>query len=530
MALSYAQPHPKHVFDDHMSHPLCFPFQAYYKAQCLIGQGTYGNVYKCKVQVGHATQWSSNEESIVAVKKFKKAILVSDNHSQRRRNKCKRELHMLKLFSENPHPHVVRLLDFFYTQGGKLCLVFEYIDRTLLQVLDGRPTGIRENDTKRIIWQLLDGLKELHSRNIMHRDIKPENILINRHGIVKICDLGFARYDPSPEDVEDGMSEEMTQYISTRWYRAPELLLRHSRYTKAVDVWSIGCLVVELLSGTPAFPGKTDLGVLGMILEVLGDCTLEQGQEHLQNVTLEAAHGFKKDKHTIWLKQWQKSVPKQVRSFVSLCLKTNPKERATVEDLLSHEWLTTAHPEWQNESFKSNLHNSLIQTKSIHATVMACKRLRMATTQDGGLEKQNCARRASTKDFILTACKNTPVSPLLPLESRKTIKHGYYTPQIERSKEALEPKDQGTRYWLETPGGGGMMSPKLNENSMNRKMNKVTAAPAGPSQEIIVESNSILREKTGNSEPRQPLTESPAKHQKRTIAKKLGGMIHKIFQ
>ena len=498
--------------------------QECYKAISLIGQGTYGNVYKCKIQVGQAAPLYGRDENIVAVKKFKKPGVGLDKHTQRRGNKCKRELHMLNIFSENPHPHVVRLLDHFHTQAGKLCLVFEHIDQTLLQVLEEHQRGMRENDTKRIIWQLLDGLKELHTRNIMHRDIKPENILINRQGILKICDLGFARYDPNGEDQVDGMAEEMTQYISTRWYRAPELLLRHTKYTKSVDIWSIGCLVVELVSGTPAFPGNNDVGVLGMILDSIGDVPQQQGNNGSQNVMLHAAHLLRTNKHVLWFKKWQKSVSRELRSFISMCLKTNPSERATVDELLNHEWLTTAESDWKTDEFKNDLHTSMLQTKSIHAVVMACKRLRMATGQESVQEKQNAVRRGSTKEFTLPAYKHTPISPSLPFESKNAIKHGYYTPQIESSRGLLELKDQTTRYWLDTPGGNGMMSPKLKDTCTQRRLIKATPCPIqseAPEDENDLNTKHVCTDRA---------VENPAKPKKATMAKRLGGMIHKIFQ
>lgn len=493
--------------------------QNYYKAVCLVGQGSYGNVYKCKVQVGHPTSCPSPEEPFVAVKKFKKPGMGIDKNTHRRSNKCKRELQMLKLVSENPHPHVVRLLDYFSTQTGKLCLVFEHVDQTLLQVLEQHPRGMRENDAKRIIWQLLGGLKELHMRNIMHRDIKPENLLINGHGIIKICDLGFARFDPSDDEGQTGeMSVEMTQYISTRWYRAPELLLRHKTYTKSVDIWSVGCILIEILSGTPAFPGNNDVGVLGMILESVGNVPQDRGQEESQRIMLQVTHLDKKNDHTLWFSKWLRSLSTELQSFISMCLKTDHRERATVEDLLNHEWLVRSNSEWKTKEFKHNIYASMLQTKSVHAVVMACKRLRMATGHESVQEKATAMRRRSTKDFMLSAYKGTPKSPLLPFENRNAIKHGYYTPQVEGPRCPAEMKDQSTRYWLETPGGAGMMSPKLNEHCVQKRLPKASPSP----REIeACEDQTILNTESG---------ETPTKQQKRTMAKKIGGMIQKIFQ
>lgn len=89
----------------------------------------------------------------------------------------------------------------------------------------------------------------MHSANVMHRDLKPSNILVNKDCYLKICDLGLAR----GYEQED---EFKTEYVITRWYRSPEVILKASEYTKAVDIWSIGCIFAELLGRTPLFPGE----------------------------------------------------------------------------------------------------------------------------------------------------------------------------------------------------------------------------------------------------------------------------------
>ncbi|KAL7593151.1 hypothetical protein Lser_V15G34051 [Lactuca serriola] len=98
------------------------------------------------------------------------------------------------------------------------------------------------------LYQLLRGLKYIHSANVIHRDLKPSNLLLNANCDLKICDFGLAR-----TSVENNF---MTEYVVTRWYRAPELLLNSSDYTVAIDVWSVGCIFTELMNKKPLFPGK----------------------------------------------------------------------------------------------------------------------------------------------------------------------------------------------------------------------------------------------------------------------------------
>ena len=101
----------------------------------------------------------------------------------------------------------------------------------------------------------------IHSHNIIHRDVKPENMLLSKNGVLKICDFGFAR------STIKGENKEFTDYVSTRWYRAPELLVGDRNYGKSVDVWAIGCIFIELLTGRPLFTGDTDYETLKQVLQ-----------------------------------------------------------------------------------------------------------------------------------------------------------------------------------------------------------------------------------------------------------------------
>lgn len=113
------------------------------------------------------------------------------------------------------------------------------------------------------MFQILKGLAYMHSLDLIHRDIKPENILINSDGSLKICDFGFTRLLPAA-------SGDMTQYVATRWYRPPELLLGVSNYEQSVDVWAAGCLFGEMIDGNALFPGESQIDQLYLIQKTLG--------------------------------------------------------------------------------------------------------------------------------------------------------------------------------------------------------------------------------------------------------------------
>lgn len=111
--------------------------------------------------------------------------------------------------------------------------MFEYVDHTVLDEIEMNPEGLDEIEAKKIIWQLLRSVAFIHEHDIIHRDIKPENLLLSKNGVLKMCDFGFARPISSKK-------QDYTDYVSTRWYRAPELLIGDQNYGKAIDVWAIG--------------------------------------------------------------------------------------------------------------------------------------------------------------------------------------------------------------------------------------------------------------------------------------------------
>lgn len=115
-------------------------------------------------------------------------------------------------------------------------------------------------------YQILRGLKYIHSANVLHRDLKPSNLLLNSNCDLKICDFGLARVS-DPTEVQEG---QLTEYVATRWYRAPEIMLNARGYSKAIDVWSVGCILAEMLTNQPLFPGQHYLEQLNLIFNFLG--------------------------------------------------------------------------------------------------------------------------------------------------------------------------------------------------------------------------------------------------------------------
>ena len=209
-----------------------------YEVIGVVGEGAYGIVYKCR---------NKQTNKFVAIKKFKE---IEDDLVKKT---MKRELKMLQKLS---HPNIVAFYEAFKRKGN-LFLVFEYIEKNLLEVLQDSPEGLDPKIIKTLIYQLCKAVSYLHNEKIIHRDIKPENLLINKNYDLKLCDFGFARYI--------NFSSKLTDYVATRWYRAPELLLTQGDYNNEIDFWSIGCIMGELVDGNPLFPGENEIDQLNCI-------------------------------------------------------------------------------------------------------------------------------------------------------------------------------------------------------------------------------------------------------------------------
>lgn len=219
-----------------------------------IGEGTYGLVYKARNIQNAASK--TKPESLVAVKKFK-SFKSGDGISHT-------AIREIKLLRELKNPYIVDLVDVMLDEADKaLYLVFDYAEHDLLEMIRCHHNrtathAMPMHTVKSLLWQILHGINYLHKNWIIHRDLKPSNILVtgldkppNERGCVKIADFGLARLFQSPlKPLAD-----VDAVVVTIWYRAPELLLGAKHYTKAIDLWAIGCIFAELVTSKPLFQG-----------------------------------------------------------------------------------------------------------------------------------------------------------------------------------------------------------------------------------------------------------------------------------
>ncbi|XP_061639099.1 cyclin-dependent kinase-like 1 isoform X2 [Phyllopteryx taeniolatus] len=279
-----------------------------YEKLAKIGEGSYGVVFKCR---------NRDTDQIVAVKKF-----VESEDDPIIKKIALREIRMLKQLK---HVNLVNLLEVF-RRKRRLHLVFEFCEQTVLNELEKHPRGVPEAQLKSIVWQTLQAVNFCHKHNCIHRDVKPENILLTKTGVIKLCDFGFARILTGPED-------DYTDYVATRWYRAPELLVGDTQYGPAVDVWALGCVFAELLSGTPLWPGKSDVDQLYLIRKSLGDLIPRHQQVFRSNVFFSGVSIPEPDTTETLEKRFAGASSLALQVMKS-CLAMDPSLRLSCEELL----------------------------------------------------------------------------------------------------------------------------------------------------------------------------------------------------
>ncbi|KAJ7882255.1 kinase-like domain-containing protein [Mycena olivaceomarginata] len=217
------------------------------------------------------------------------------------------ELKLLRFFSDaGVNENIISIIDIIKPPTLDS---FTEIYLTDLHRLICTQEDLTDDHVQYFVYQALRALRFIHSADIIHRDLKPANLLVNASCDLKVCDFGLARGITTSSTGGDPMSE----YVATRWYRAPEIMLSFAMYSKAIDMWAIGCILAELLSKRPLFPGRDYFSQLNLILNVLDFRTL------FPQASLEAI------------------------DFLLKALMFNPMKRFTVEEALQHPYLAGYH-------------------------------------------------------------------------------------------------------------------------------------------------------------------------------------------
>ena len=228
----------------------------------LIGYGAYGVVVAAKDKtITEPTK--EGESNLVAIKKIVKAF---DHRVFSLRTY--RELKIQRLLEHENVLGIKRLLKPKNREAfNEIYVVTELMETDLAQIIKSNQE-LTDDHIQFFLYQILRGLKYVHSGGIYHRDLKPRNLLVNSNCDLKICDFGLARADiPALQTQQSAL----TDYIATRWYRAPEVILSWRKYTGAIDVWSVGCILSELIIRKPLLPATSEEEQLNMITKLLGN-------------------------------------------------------------------------------------------------------------------------------------------------------------------------------------------------------------------------------------------------------------------
>uniref|UniRef100_H2YIX3 mitogen-activated protein kinase n=1 Tax=Ciona savignyi TaxID=51511 RepID=H2YIX3_CIOSA len=283
-----------------------------------IGCGAYGSV---------CSTLNSQLKMRMAVKKLARPF-QSVTHAKR----TYRELRLLKHMH---HENVIGLLDVFTPASSienftDMYLVTHLMGADLNQIIKSQK--LTDDHVQFLIYQILRGLKYIHSAGIIHRDLKPSNIAVNEDCELKILDFGLARLT----------DDQMTGYVATRWYRAPEIMLNWMHYNQTVDIWSVGCIMAELLTGQTLFPGSDHIDQLKSIMTLCGT----PRDDLLEKIISQSARNFIKNLPII---------PK--KEFINVFVGANPKAvdllermlvldtdcRLTASEALQHPYLEKFH-------------------------------------------------------------------------------------------------------------------------------------------------------------------------------------------
>ncbi|KAF4013486.1 hypothetical protein G4228_004678 [Cervus hanglu yarkandensis] len=241
-----------------------------------LGDGTYGSVLLGR---------SIESGELIAIKKMKRKFYSWEECMNLREVKSLKKLN---------HANVVKLKEVI-RENDHLYFIFEYMKENLYQLIKERNKLFPESAIRNIMYQILQGLAFIHKHGFFHRDLKPENLLCMGPELVKIADFGLAR--------EIRSRPPYTDYVSTRWYRAPEVLLRSTSYSSPIDIWAVGCIMAEVYTLRPLFPGASEIDTIFKICQVLGTPKKTDWPEGYQ---LSSAMNFR----------WPQCVPNNLKTLI----------------------------------------------------------------------------------------------------------------------------------------------------------------------------------------------------------------------
>lgn len=334
-----------------------------YEVLGVVGEGAYGVVLRCR---------NKDTGEIVAIKKFKES---EDDEIVR-----KTTLREVKILRMLKHENIVELREAF-RRKGKLYLVFEYVEKNLLEILEQQPAGLPPEVVRKYIYQLCRAINWCHEHDVVHRDIKPENLLINPDHSLKLCDFGFAR------TVNAKNRGDLTDYVATRWYRAPELLLGDTGYGKSVDVWAIGCIMGELTDGQPLFPGESEIDQLYVIQKVMGPLTSGQTDMFLRNPRFLGLKFPDMSRPETLEKRYVGKLTRKALSFMKGLLVMDSSTRLSAQDTLQHSYFDGLREEPESSAAHLSARSKGERSPSARSEASTAQQVGVVRKQGSGVGK-----------------------------------------------------------------------------------------------------------------------------------------------
>lgn len=293
-----------------------------------LGKGAYGIVWKAI---------EKKRKDTVAVKKIFDAF-----RNQTDAQRTFREIMFLLSFAN--HENIIKLIGLHKANNDRdIYLVFEYMETDLHNVIK-RGNILKDIHKVFIMYQLFKAIKYIHSGNVIHRDLKPSNVLLNAQCHCKIADFGLARSvtQIGEGDGETGSDPTLTDYVATRWYRAPEILIASKRYTRGIDMWSLGCILGEMLLGKPLFPGSSTINQVERIMATLPPPTDEDlisvSAGYGTNLLEKTPNGPRRA-----LKDLLPEVSEKALDLIRNLIVFNPTQRLTAVEALEHPYVADFH-------------------------------------------------------------------------------------------------------------------------------------------------------------------------------------------
>ncbi|XP_061656167.1 cyclin-dependent kinase 16-like isoform X4 [Phyllopteryx taeniolatus] len=278
-----------------------------------LGEGTYATVFKGR---------SKLTDNLVALKEIRL------EHEEGAPCTAIREVSLLK---DLKHANIVTLHDIIHTDKC-LTLVFEYLEKDLKQYMDDCGSIMSVQNVKIFLFQLLRGLAYCHRRKVLHRDLKPQNLLINEKGELKLADFGLARAKSVP-------TKTYSNEVVTLWYRPPDVLLGSTEYSTPIDMWGVGCIFYEMITGRPLFPGSTVEDELHLIFRILGTPT-EETWPGISTSEEFKTYNFPKY-NAEPLVNHAPRIDNDGHDLLSVLLQFEAKKRVSAEDALRHAYFRT---------------------------------------------------------------------------------------------------------------------------------------------------------------------------------------------